>query len=63
MQKYGWTYRLSYEVSQIQLLYGIAYMRNLKKSDTNELRNRFTDIENKPMVTKGERWQGWGEIN
>ena len=38
-------------------------MWNPKKNDTNKLiynRNRFTDIENKLMVTKGERreWEG-----
>ena len=32
-----------------------AYMWNLKKNDTNELKNRLTDTENKLMVTKGER--------
>ena len=40
--------------------YDITYMCNKKKSDTNELiykTNRPTDIENKLMVTKGER--GW----
>ena len=30
-------------------------MWNLKKNDTNELKNRLTDTENKLMVTKGER--------
>ena len=34
----------------IQLICGI-----LKKNDTNELKNRLTDTENKLMVTKGER--------
>ena len=38
---------------------GIAYIQNLK-NDTNDLnlqdRNRLTDIENKFMVPKGERW-------
>ena len=36
-----------------------AYIQNLK-NDTNELnlqnRNRLTDVENKCMVTTGERW-------
>ena len=34
----------------IQLICGI-----LKTNDTNELKNRLTDTENKLMVTKGER--------
>ena len=36
-------------------------MWNLKKNDTNELiqnRNKLTDIKNKLMVTKGEKWGG-----
>ena len=40
-------------------------MRNLERKDTNELiyknktyRNRFTDVENELMVTRGE---GWGK--
>ena len=45
------------EVSQKEK--GIAYIQNLK-NDTNDLnlqdRNRLTDIENKFMVPKGERW-------
>ena len=36
-----------------------AYIQDLK-NDTNELnlqnRNRLTDVENKCMVTTGERW-------
>ena len=46
-----------------QIPYEITYMWNLKY-DTNELiykTNRFTDIENKLMVTKREKW--WGGIN
>ena len=42
-----------------QIPYDIAYMRNLKtwyKWTYIQNRNRSTDIENKPMVTKGERW-------
>ena len=30
----------------------------VQKNDTNELTYRFTDIENKLMVTKGERGGG-----
>ena len=45
-----------------QISYDITYMWNLK-NDTNELiyktENRLTDLENKLMVTEGERW--WGE--
>ena len=35
----------------------IAYMWNLKKKKMMQmnLQNRSTDIENKPVVTKGER--------
>ena len=47
------------KVRQRQIPY-ITYMCNLKY-DTNELiynRNRLTDIENKLMVTKGERGLG-----
>ena len=46
-----------------QIPYDITYMGNLKY-DTNELiyktENRLTDMENKLMVTKGERQ--WGGI-
>ena len=28
--------------------------------DTNELIYRLTDFKNKPVVTKGEMWLGWG---
>ena len=46
-----------------QISYDIIYMRNLKKIQYKwthlQNRNRLTDIENKPMVTKGEK--GWGE--
>ena len=42
-----------------QLSYCVGYMWNLKKKkkDTNELickTNKFTDIENKLMITKGK---------
>ena len=51
------------EVSQREKdKYHIIYMWNVKKSDTKltylQNRNRFTDVENKLMVTKGKRW--WG---
>ena len=43
-----------------QISYDITHLWNLIKNDTNDLiyknRNRLTDIENKLMVTKGERW-------
>ena len=46
-----------------QISYDIAYMWNLK-SDTKwtyfQNRKRFTDIENKFMVTNGERGVGGG---
>ena len=41
-----------------QILYDITYMQNLK-NDTNELIYKTEtdpDLENKLMVTKGERW-------
>ena len=44
-----------------QISYDITYMWNLKKNYTNETfreQNRFTDFENKLMVTKGERCRG-----
>ena len=47
-----------------QIPYDIAYMWNLKydaKRTYLRNRNRFTDIENKLMVTKEER--GWGRDN
>ena len=37
------------------------YMRNLLKSDTNALTyktNKLTEVENKPLVTKWERYGG-----
>ena len=45
------------------IAFSITYIWSLKKNDTNELiylqnRNRPTDIENKLMVTKGERGEG-----
>ena len=42
-----------------QTSYDITYMWNLKKWQKwtyLQNRNRLTDIENKFMVTKGERW-------
>ena len=42
-----------------QILYDITYMWNLKKWykwTYLQNRNRLTDLENKFMVTKGERW-------
>ena len=44
-----------------QISYDITYMGNLKQwYEWTYLqdRNRLTDIENKLMVTKGERWGG-----
>ena len=44
-----------------QTSYDIAYMKNLKegyKSTYLQDRNRLADLENKLMVTKGERWGG-----
>ena len=43
-----------------QTSYGITYMWNLKIMIQMNLqnRNRFTEIENKLMVTKGERGGG-----
>ena len=51
------------EVSQTERdKYFINYMWNLKKKRYKwtylQNRNRLTDIENKPMVTKGERGEG-----
>ena len=47
------------------MLYVITYMWNLKNT-TNELiqqnRNRLTDIENKLVVTRGEREVGRGKM-
>ena len=52
-------------VRERQILYVITYMRNLKNK-TNEYikqnRNRLTDIENKLMVTKGERGEGRNKL-
>ena len=43
--------------------YDITYMWNLKKGFKRtylQNKSRFTDFENKFMVTKGDRWgQGW----
>ena len=42
-----------------QISYDITYTWNLKKwYKWTYLQNRLTDIENKIMVTKGERWGG-----
>ena len=43
-------------------IYDITYMWNLKKMIQMNLqsRNRLTDIENKLMVNKRERWGGGG---
>ena len=41
-----------------QISYDIAYMWNLKENDTNELiykTRRVTDVENRPMVTGGDK--------
>ena len=47
------------EISQRQISYDIACMCNLKMQiNLLQNRNRATDIENKLMVTKGER-MGW----
>ena len=48
---------------ETQISYDITQMWNLKKKRYKctyiQNRNRPTDIENKPMVTKGERgWEG-----
>ena len=39
----------------------ISFICPILKNDTNEPRkdgNRLTDLENKLMVTKGEKWKG-----
>ena len=36
----------------------VSLIFEVQKNDTNELTYRFTDIENKLMVTKGERGAG-----
>ena len=44
-----------------QISYGIAYMQNLKKNDTNELiykTETLTDLENELMVTRGKGGEG-----
>ena len=46
------------EVSQRRIPY-ITYMWNLKNNTDESIYKAETDIENKFMVTKGER--GWGE--
>ena len=43
-------------------IYDLTYMWNLKKWYKGaylQNSNRLTDIENKPMVTKGEGGDGW----
>ena len=45
-----------------QILYDITYMQNLKKKERYKWtylqnRKRLTDLENKLMVTVGERWE------
>ena len=47
------------EVSQRRIPYDITYMWNLKNNTDESIYKAETDIENKFMVTKGER--GWGE--
>ena len=54
------------EVSQRQIPCTITYMQNIKWIQMNYLqnRNRITDIENKFLITKRERWQSgtnWGK--
>ena len=49
------------EIRERQTSYGITYMWNLKKVykwTYLQNRNRFTEFENKLMVTKGDRWGG-----
>ena len=41
-----------------QIPYAITYMWNLKYDTNLQNRNRFINIENKLMVTKGERGEG-----
>ena len=51
------------EVSQTEkdMPYDITYMWNLKNNTTVQNRNRLTDVENKLVVTKGERrWDKLG---
>ena len=46
-------------------IYAIAYMWNLKKWykwTYLQNRNGLTDLENKPMVTKGEKWGGRAKL-
>ena len=55
------------EVSQTEKdKYYITYMWNLENKtdecESNKKRNRLTDIENKLMVTSGEREVGRGKI-
>ena len=56
-----WYTKWSKSERERQISYDITYMWNLKKNYTNETfreQNRFTDFENKLMVTKGERCRG-----
>ena len=54
--------RLSYEVQSEKDKYYITYVKSKKEYEGTYLqnRNRLTDIENKPRVSKG---QGRGGIN
>ena len=54
--------RLSYEVQSEKDKYYITYVKSKKEYEWTYLqnRNRLTDIENKPRVSKG---QGRGGIN
>ena len=57
-------YHTKWSKSDKDKYHDITYMWNLKKWykwTYLQTRNRCTDIENKFMVTKGER--GWGGIN
>ena len=56
-----WIYLEIIILSEIQTLYGITYMWNLKKGYKGTyLKNRYklTDLENQLMFTKGDRWEG-----
>ena len=51
---------MKYVSSKRQILYDITYMWNLKNNTNDYIckTNRLTDIENKPVVSKGEREKG-----